>query len=291
MEFKRSEFDLRQFLVADLNARVIRIRVQSGLYGQTGFCGRRSNQAHDGLMADLVQGNLIADEKDSDSGRNGGKSRAWTRDFPATPSPMALKSGLMFDKLQVRVSRGWSMRAEAAPSAHEARCALRGASDFYNRQVLLAAKEADFKGQLRAGAATHQRPRLGARRAARPTGAWLETRFAVGGEAAKVHLVRRAAAKPRMWPRIIVPFQHGGDFAEKRCASIGNEQEAREQAFDRQDGSFHDGKAAVFSNRPVAWRLDALSLAPSPEARAIELFSAIADDIARDVLGFTDRSA
>ena len=46
-----------------------------------------------------------------------------------------------------------------------------------------------------------------------------------GGELAVADHVRRLAAEPHVWPRIIVPLCDSRDFVEKRFSPMPNEQQ------------------------------------------------------------------
>ena len=97
-----------------------------------------------------------------------------------------------------------------------------------------------------------------------------------------IHFVRRLPAKPSMRPMNVVPSNDVVQFALKRLAAVGNQEQPREYALERENEAFHNGDAAMLSNRAVA-RLDSFPCGPVAEAVAIELSAAIADDMQRCV--------
>ena len=101
-------------------------------------------------------------------------------------------------------------------------------------------------------------------------------------ETSEVHFVRRLATKPRVRPRLVVPFGCGQELAKKGFTSIRHKRQASEQALDRQDDSLHHGNRAVLADRSIARPLDALSFAPFSEAVAVELLATIADNVLGD---------
>jgi hypothetical protein len=137
----------------------------------------------------------------------------------------------------------------------------------------------DFKRQFCAGTAANECPRLCARRTARLVRARLEARAAIGGERIEVNLVRCLPAEPRVRAVLVVPFDDRIKFSLEGLASVWNQQQAGQQGFQREDESLDHRDAAVFADRPVARRLDALAFAPLPKAFTVKLAASVANDV------------
>jgi hypothetical protein len=161
----------------------------------------------------------------------------------------------------------------------------RGTLQSDNGQMPTSAVEADLQCQPCAGTAAYQRPRLGTQRATRPPGPRFEPWATVGGKPTAIDLVGRFAAEPCVWAEFVVPLRDLRELTEKRFASIRHERQAREQAFYRQDDSFHHCDRAVLADGTVTWSLDALAFAPFSKAFAVKLLAAVANDVARCLLG------
>ena len=139
--------------------------------------------------------------------------------------------------------------------------------------------ELDFKVHLRPGTATHECPRLGARRASRPAVPWLVARATVGRIAAMVDFIGRLAAQPCVRAMRVVPVVDRIEFLLKCLLSVGYQKQARQEALHRENELLDHGDRAVFSHGPVARRLDALAFAPVPKTLAVELRPSVANDV------------
>ncbi len=121
--------------------------------------------------------------------------------------------------------------------SRRSRC-LRGASEFYDRQVLAAAMTADFQDDISARLAAHKRPGPRARRPARPGGAWLVPRTSVCRKLAMVGFVRRSAAQGSVWPMAILPFNNRINFLSEQVAPVRHEKQSGQNRLERKNEAF-----------------------------------------------------
>ena len=127
--------------------------------------------------------------------------------------------------------------------------------------------------------APRQGPRPCARRASRPAGAWLVTRLSVRGIDAVIHLVGRPAAKPCVRAKCVVPIGNRRKLALETFSPIRRQQQTRQQGLQCENLAFHHGNRTVLADGPVARRLAPRATAPIVKARAVELLSAVADNV------------
>ena len=176
--------------------------------------------------------------------------------------------------------RGSSARtttAEVPQRARQGEC-LRRASEAHDRQVLSTGVIADLQCQPSAWPTACQRPRLCARRAARPARPRLVARPPMSWKASLINFVRRSAAERRVRPVFVVPIGKQHQFTAKALPAHGHKQAPRAIVLECPDQPF-DHRDAAFSADGAKPRTDAAATAPGLESHAPELRPPVADQV------------
>ena len=151
-------------------------------------------------------------------------------------------------------------------------------SQFDDRQMSPPSMKTDGEFQLHPGFAFHQCPGSGAGSTARPLPARFESRLPIGWALPPIQLVGRAASKATMRPVLIDPLPNPKEFLTEDSSGQWNDQTRAAQLLDRKNGTFQHRQSTVLADRAIA-RTNSLVPTPSLKPRAVELHTAITDDV------------